>query len=1351
MQQIQASLLPFHLHRKTLEVPEGLSLYEITEYLYPRKIPGVDIVINIGDIVIPEKKWKSIKPKTHTLVCINAVASGGGGKKNPLAIILTIAVIIAAPYIATALAPGAAAAAAAGTATFAQTATLGAIKLGVSMVGSLISSMLSSVPKQHRANASPLENSTQFIEGASNKIDRYGVIPVNLGTNRYFPPQAALPYTETSGNKQYVRQIFTYGYGKVRVSERRLGETLLSEYDGVEMNDRLNADLVDGVPLYSNDIFQDGYSVLLSNAAGYIVRTTQRDSDEADIDITFINGLTSFNDNGQRNSKFVDFEVQFALTGTGNWSNGNSNVSIGAQTVNVEFPVNFNPKRGDIKRTGNGVLVINTRTGVVSAVSYYAQTEQPIIPQDSIRIASFKTESVDKQTLEGGGSANILDFIDERSSYIPVSIVSGFAFTYGGTGLTVSVASGVLAAQSWRITDSTAQALRVTQHLKFPTRDQYDIRIKRISSDSVSEQIRDQATLTAIRSIKYAPPIKQNDISGTAMRMLGTDQLNGTVSSYNVILDTYIKDYDADLNMWIDDVITSNPASIYRYVLQSPAFVKRLSDERVNIEKLEEWHIYCELKKLTFNKVIDYTVSIDDLLNDIAAAGMATPHKINGIYSVIIDNERPTIKGMVTPRNSWSYNGTISYPELPHALRVQFRNSNKGYNTDECIVYADGYNETTATLFERLQFDSCTDSDLAWFYGRTYLATAISQPEIHTFNQDFENLTYNRGDKIIFVNDTILVGVGSARIKELIYDGTMTNVTGFIIDDIVNIPNTNQFGVRIRHSDASGFIYYSLTTVIGDTSEFTFATPVLVASAPPLDSLCAFTEFGKELELVVTEIKMNKDHSAHILAINYAPERFDVATGTIPPFNSNVTLSTDLLRPQSPLLAGEIQSDETVMIKNSDGSYISQMIIPLINRNESSVNVIISARQLGASQYFRPNILSSSPEQIIITGLQDGMVYDFKISYQRVIGLELTSQPLFLNNVVYEGASSKPADVQGFEITSSDNTGLFNWVSNTDIDISHYIIRFTRLTSGVVWVNANTVADNITSNRISLPIQSGTYLIKAVDILVNESENATTIISFDNGAFNNVVELLTQEPTWTGTHDNTHIIDDDLYLIDPLLPGYYYFDPDPLDLGDVYESTLSASLIAYGGFYNRLRPIVSTRGVSSIRGIVSNLIRTGGNIRGLNSIRGINSSDWSVTLEYSISNDNIIYSEWASFTASKKIFRYIRLRLVLLSFNQYISPKVTTAEVLVDMPDRYESGENIACDVTNGAIVNYNIGFRNNPAVNITLQNGAVDDRLEFIYKTSAGFQVKVYNATTAGYVVRSLDYNSSGYGRIVV
>ena len=133
-----------------------------------------------------------------------------------------------------------------------------------------------------------------------------------------------------------------------------------------------------------------------------------------------------------------------------------------------------------------------------------------------------------------------------------------------------------------------------------------------------------------------------------------------------------------------------------------------------------------------------------------------------------------------------------------------------------------------------------------------------------------------------------------------------------------------------------------------------------------------------------------------------------------------------------------------------------------------------------------------------------------------------------------------------------------------------------------------------------------------------------------------------------------------------------------------------------------------------------------------------------------LSEDGMNWSGWEPFTASQLDFRYAKFRIYMRCDNvENLVVRVLICHVTIDMPDRYESGEDI--EITNastGATVTYNIPFRNNPSVNITLQDGAVDDRIEFVTKNNQGFTIKVFNATLNSYVIRSFDFLAAGYGK---
>lgn len=1347
---VQTSLLPFDNTFTTLGLNNCKTLQDVVDTTVPYNFADSKLVVTHNGVIISSDEWKTRELKEGDLVGLNFVPmGGGGGGKN----VLTMVVIIAAAVItagAAAAAYGAVAASsfAGALGTVAGVSVTGALAYGAVMVaGSMLLTMaqsaLMSTPKQSSGTRSPTESTTSFIEGARNSISKYGVVPINLGTNRMFPNQAASPYVETSGENQYSRQVFTYGYGKVVISERKLGETTLETFEEVEMEDRLEGDLNSGLNLYSNDVFQQDYNVNITKEAGYIVRTTEKNTDEAEIDITF-QGLTEYNDQGNRTNTTVEFEIQYAPTGSEDWSVGKAGLQVDDnQILTLDLSNTYTgAKKAKHRSRTNTFLILNTYSGSVYSKQTTSQIRHgaswPVLSSDDIVLGYIRGEDkLDRVPLT---------WIDNHSALIPKYINSAEDFSvtvdlsdYSKVKATIS--GGFIKGVSGNlvVTAATAQSLRKNKRIRFPKSGQYDIRIKRLTDDSTTDTLINKSYLTAIRSIKHVNPINFANLSGSAMRIKATDQLSSAVDSYNVIVSTLVKSYNPETDTWDDDIVSSNPADIFRYVLQSPAFAKALPDNRIDLDKLAEWWVYCNENGLSYDRVIDYDTSIDDVLNDVCAAGVATLCKVNNIYSVIIDNERPIIKGMITPRNSWDYKGNILYPEIPHALRVEFRNRDAGYETDERIVYADGYDESNATLYERLQFPSCTDSDLAYWYGRRYFATALLQPETHTFKMDFEHMTFNRGDRITLVNDVILVGVGQGRIKELLVDDVEnpTIVNGFTIDDEVEIPNSNNFGVRIRDNNGKGFKYHLLETVEGVTNTFTFATPIAYSEAPATESLCSFVEDGKELDLIITAIKPNKDQSATVTAIDYAPERFN-PLGEIPGFESKITLSKGFYQPEPPVLFDDIKTDESVMIKNSDGSLTSVAVIPLINKNENSVDVVVQVRRQGSTEWYTPTTLKKDPNEVILTGLEDGVNYDFSIRYRRRTGLQLVSEPLTISNIKFIGGSTPPKKVSNFRVTVTNGLALFEWAPNDDIDISHYVIRYTASLEDVTWDGAQIAMDKITSTSITNIIHKGVYLIKAVDMLGNESEEASTIVSTETGAFKNVVEELIQEPLWTGVKENVEVGDDVIFIDDPdINSGYYYFDPDVIDLGAVYEVSLSANIKAVVEKRNKIRDIDYIRDV-----------KTG--IRDLGA--GLNSGgDWAVELQMNISEDGENWSGWQPFIASQMRFRSARFRLYLYSGSPYITPRVSIGRITIDMPDRYESGEDVQMtDANTGAVVIYENAFWNNPAVNITVQDGAEDDRMEFIVKNNKGFTFRIFNVKLSSYVTRSFDYLAAGYGKVV-
>ncbi len=1349
-----AAPLPFSNLREKVYVPPGSTLQQCVDAAIPTRYLNTEIeaVVMINGHIIPRHHWHLVRPKLGTVTNINIVPQGGGGKKNPIATLLSIAVMIAAPYAATALLGPTLAATQIGIGAL----TYGGLLSGaIGIVGRLAIAALAPPPKPSNTGSANISNAaqspTQCIEGASNALTPYGVVPINLGVNRVFPLQAARAYTETMNDDQYVRQLFTYGYGQHILSQQKIGETDIAEFTDFELEHKLQGNLHEGTSLYSNDIYQDNYNVLILNVDGFTLRTTQPDVDAASVDVTFPQGLCFFNEQGARLSFNVPLELQWSPAGLNDWSpaavsyttfTGNSFV-VPAATL---FTIGTGQPTSGTRRD---YLVVDKNTGVISRLEGPGGlgASAPVVGSTQVRLATL---NITTTYSAGVYTTNVTMSDDRQPSYYGDVFEDDTSFVPSLVGTTASVSGGNIRFNELNITASQTEALRRSVLIKFPARGTYDLRIRKLGSDQSSDQIFDDVYLTAIRSIKYQNPIRMQGISGTAVRIKATDQLNGALDQYNVVLSSIVPDYDVDTDTWIERV-SSNPASLYVNVLQCEANAKALTDDKINFPDMQAWHTLCVEQGYTYNRMIDYEASVDDILRDIASAGSASPAIVDGKRTVAIDSIKSDIVQMITPRNSWGYSGEIIYPDLPHAFRVQFRNADKGYAQDERIVYDDGYDESNATKFEVLELQSCTSSDLAFKTGRRHIAAARLRPEIHTWMMDVENLVALRGDRVKMAHDVPIIGVGDGRIKTVTTDGNSPAlVTGVTLDDTVTIPSVSSYYMRVRLSDGT-FLYKELVTSVGSFTAFDFAVPFSIADTPEAGDLCYVVEAGGELDLLITRIDPQDDLTARITAINYDENIFVAENMTIPPFNSNITTPLEFIRPTPPVLSDTPQTDEAVMLRNSDGSFTTRAIISLTNLNEGDVSVSVKVRVSGTTIFTNANILEATPERVILTGLEDNTRYDIHIRYRRT-GTVAFSLPLQINNMLFIGAGGLPSDVTGFLINVVGDAAFFKWDEVPDIDRKSYRMRFSRVFSGATWGTAQILEDIIYETRLSTPFIPGTYLIKAVDIAGNESENATAIITYDPGLIANAVEVMTENPTFAGDKDNVEVESDGLVMSDTAPGvGYYYFE-NPVDLTDIFTANISATVVASGEFVNNLFDYADLFALDDLFGAGQNDLFAADDLFAVDDLFGIGSDAWEVQLQYRITDQDpagspVTWSDWTDFVAGNLEFRAIEFRIRLTSLSENISPRVTVLSVTVDMPDRIERGEDLTV-LAAGDTVLYSPDFKSNPAVVITIQDGDAADEIVFISKDSGGFSFRVYNTTSATYVDRIYDYIASGYGR---
>ena len=318
---VTASPHPFKAATVDLEIEEGFTVLELLQMAQPREVFQNHAYIEIDGYTIPRNYWHVVKPKAGHIVAINIIPRGGEGK-NPLRTLLVIGIIAATIFFAGPL--GAAIVGgetlAIGSFTIASSAVGAAV---IQLAGGLLINMIAPI----RPASLQTESPSYFIDQARNRARPYAPIPIIFGRHVVVPPLGAKPVTEIVGGDHYLRMVVVWGYGPLRISDIKIGETPISEFDDVEMETREGRDGDAALTLYPNTIDQQNLAIDLTKDASWQTRRSSLGADELSVDITLPRGLAKFNKKGKREKHTVEIQIQYKLVGEADWESATTNAT----------------------------------------------------------------------------------------------------------------------------------------------------------------------------------------------------------------------------------------------------------------------------------------------------------------------------------------------------------------------------------------------------------------------------------------------------------------------------------------------------------------------------------------------------------------------------------------------------------------------------------------------------------------------------------------------------------------------------------------------------------------------------------------------------------------------------------------------------------------------------------------------------------------------------------------------------------------------------------------------------------------------------------------------------------------
>jgi hypothetical protein len=430
----------------------------------------------------------------------------------------------------------------------------------------------------------------------------------------------------------------------------------------------------------------------------------------------------------------------------------------------------------------------------------------------------------------------------------------------------------------------------------------------------------------------------------------------------------------------------------------------------------------------------------------------------------------------------------------------------------------------------------------------------------------------------------------------------------------------------------------------------------------------------------------------------------------------------------------------------------------------TALDVLIGASPDNFVDYYQVEYKLSTATDYIIAGqgkglnqrilnVVDGLIYNVRVRAFNTLGVGSTYTSATRTII---GGIAPPSDVTDFSCNIIGGDAHLSWQQITDLDLAHYQIRYSTQTSGASWANSVSLVEKVArpATSVTVPARVGSYLIKAVDKNGNYSSNETIIATNVSTIGNyNAVATQTESPTFSGTKDQTVVVDGTLRLdsselfdsatgnfdsatslfdsgvtsYDLYSEGNYVF-ANPIDIGAVHTSRVTASI---------------TQTSDNLDDLFDS--RTGDFDDGASNFDGDTPANCNAHLEIALSNDNITYTDFRNFVVGDYTARYYKFRVFLRSLDLASTPVISALSVSIDMPDRIFSGNDISSGTSTYTVSFTNPFYSVNYAVGITAQGLATGDYHLLTNKTINGFDLAFKNSGGTG-ISKTFDYIAKGY-----
>ena len=438
---------------------------------------------------------------------------------------------------------------------------------------------------------------------------------------------------------------------------------------------------------------------------------------------------------------------------------------------------------------------------------------------------------------------------------------------------------------------------------------------------------------------------------------------------------------------------------------------------------------------------------------------------------------------------------------------------------------------------------------------------------------------------------------------------------------------------------------------------------------------------------------------------------------------------------------------------------ITTLVAEVTSSDSFVDNFEVQAKQTTDTDYI--NMGRSSGNRFELNNVEDGVIYDVRARAITTLG---SKSPFTTVQHQIVGKSAQPSNVTDFSVNIMGGDAHLTWTPVSDLDLSHYKIRHSSLTSGASYQNAIDLVPKVArpAQSVTVPALTGTYFCKAVDKLGLLSETpATSVALIDNIKFLNNVGTVTENPNFNGTRSNVVKTSSNTLILDTSVlfdstsgnfddaPGLFDGGGGNVASSGTYEFATKTDLGAK--FTAKLTPSLTVGRldyVSLFDDATGLFDAREGNFDG--DVTAFDTTN--VEFEIATTDDDPngaspTFTSFRKFIAGDYTARGFKYRITMTSSDTQATPEVSLLSFSVDMHDRTIADNDITSGTdTAGKSVTFSPAFKELQGLSISAQNLASGDFYAITNKSANGFTIEFFNSSDAT-VDRTFDYVARGFG----